>query len=161
MLIRVAQKIFPCCSLFFMSPLSLYKKFCGYNRKKCTISAFSSSLYQRAGYYTTRKADQWSAFFVEEKRDRPQDRLSVFLLKTLLKSFLYAGHFPHQVKTRMKILVFIFYYSKVFTRIGNGTVLNSRFGLLAKNDYQSFFLRETFPAQGKDQDENLGLYFLL
>ena len=56
MLIRVAQKIFPCCSLFFMSPLSLYKKFCGYNRKKCTISAFSSSLYQRAGYYTTKNA---------------------------------------------------------------------------------------------------------
>ena len=66
MLIRVAQKIFPCCSLFFMSPLSLYKKFCGYNRKKCTISAFSSSLYQRAGYYTTKKEllSTKSSFFV-------------------------------------------------------------------------------------------------
>ena len=68
MLIRVAQKIFPCCSLFFMSPLSLYKKFCGYNRKKCTISAFSSSLYQRAGYYTKQRRYACRTFFCFEIR---------------------------------------------------------------------------------------------
>ena len=31
-------------------------------------------------------------------RDRPQGRLSVFALKTILNRFLYARHFPHQQK---------------------------------------------------------------
>ena len=39
-------------------------------------------------------------FFVEQERDRPQGRLSVFALKTLIKSFLNERHPLHQKKTQ-------------------------------------------------------------
>ena len=76
---------------------------------------------------TNKKADQMVCLFFERKRDRPQDRLLVFKLKTIINRFLNAWHFPHQVKTRMKILVFIFWtpdqdpVSRIeeYNRVGN------------------------------------------
>ena len=60
------------------------------------------------------------------------------LAKNSSQEFFNARHFPHRVKTRMKILVFIFILRRSLSWIGNGTDLSYRFGLLAKNAYQVF-----------------------
>ena len=49
--------------------------------------------------------------YPERRRDRPQDRLSVFALKTVINCFLNERHHPHQKndKFRQKFVVFQLY----------------------------------------------------